>query len=70
MLFEQTIVKMKVKESEKIGKYLDFVWELKKAIEYEGDSDTSSCWRTRKNSQELEKRRGGGLEIWGKIETT
>ena len=32
---------MKIKESEKMDKYLDFAWELKITVEYEGDGDIS-----------------------------
>ena len=39
--------KIKLKESEKRGKYLDIVRELKKTSEHESDSDTSCNWRAR-----------------------
>ena len=38
---------MKIKESEKIDKYLDLAWELKrKFVQYEGDSDTNGALGT------------------------
>ena len=33
-----------MKESEKMGKYLDLAREVKKAVEYEGDNDTICSW--------------------------
>ena len=32
---------MKIKENEKLDKYLDLARELKKAVEYEGNGDTN-----------------------------
>ena len=33
-----------IKENEKRGKYLDLAREVKKAMKYEGDGDTSCNW--------------------------
>ena len=39
--------RVKIKESEMIGKYLDLAWELKKkAVEHDGDCDTNCSWCT------------------------
>ena len=40
--------RMKIKESEKRGKYVDLAWEPK-TMEYEGDSDANSNWCVRNN---------------------
>ena len=37
---------MKIKESEKINKYLDLVREQKETEEYEGVGDTNCIWCT------------------------
>ena len=61
--------KLKIKESEKISKHLDFARELKKkAVEHEGDGDTNCAWHTWNNLQKLE-RKAGELEIREKIDT-
>ena len=36
--------RIKLKESKKRDKYLDFARELKKTMEHEGDSDTNCNW--------------------------
>ena len=37
----------KMKERERIDKYLDLAWEPKKTVEHEGDDDDISCsWRS------------------------
>ena len=38
--------RMKIKQSIKRDKYLDFAWELKKAEEHEIDDDTNCNWYT------------------------
>ena len=42
-------------ENEKIGKYLDFVRELKKLVEQEGDSDTINSWNPWNGFQNAKK---------------
>ena len=49
--------KVKIKESEKIDKYLDLAWEHKKSVEHTSDDDTNSSWCP-KNSP-----KGHGKEI-------
>ena len=45
---------MKIKESKKSDKYLNFVRELKKkTMEHEGDGDTNCGWCTRNDPQRL-----------------
>ena len=46
--------RVKIKESEKIDKYLDLAWELKTA-EYTGDSDTNNNWCVWNGLQRIEK---------------
>ena len=47
---------MKIKESEKINKYMDLAWELKKqTVEHEGDSNTNCSWSTWNDPQKLAK---------------
>ena len=48
--------RVKIKESEKIDKYLNFTRELKSAIEHEGDADTNCSWYTWNGPQTLGKR--------------
>ena len=40
---------LKLKESENRDRYIDLARELKKSLEHERDSDTSSNWCTRIN---------------------
>ena len=44
---------MKIKDSEKINKYLDFARKPKKAEEHEGDGNTNNSWRARNSPQGL-----------------
>ena len=44
---------MKIKESEKVNKYLDLASELKKIVEHKNDSDTNRTWRTWNSPQRL-----------------
>ena len=48
--------KKKIKESEKINKYLVLAWELKKTVDHEGAGDTSCDWCTLNSSQKLLKK--------------
>ena len=50
--------KMKIKESEKIDKFLNLNKELKNAVALVGNSDTSYCWCTWNGPQRLGKRTG------------
>ena len=45
--------RLKLKESEKIDKYLDFAKELKKTVKHKSDSDTSSNWCLRYSHQRI-----------------
>ena len=47
--------RVEIKESEKIDTYLDLARELKKAVGYEGDDDTSCCGGACDGPQSLEK---------------
>ena len=49
---------VKMKENEKIDKYLDLTRELKKTVEYEGESDTNCSWCTRYGPKKLGKKTG------------
>ena len=49
----------KLKEREKINKYLSLSRELKKTMENESDGDTSSNWRARYSQQTLRTGTGG-----------
>ena len=51
--------RVKLKESEKKGKYLDLARELKKTMEHEGDADTNFDWCDRYNHQRIDKGMGG-----------
>ena len=55
---------VKLKESEKRDKYLDFAGE-QKTMEHEGDGDTSCNWCIRSNVQRLRK----DLEIRRQVKT-
>ena len=46
--------RVKIKESEKINKYLDLPRELKKAVEHEGEDDTNCSWCTWNGPKRLE----------------
>ena len=47
--------RVKLKQSEKWDKYLNFARELKKTMEHEGDGDTNCIWCTWNNPQRLVK---------------
>ena len=47
--------RVKVKESEKINKYLDLARELKKTVGHTGDGDTNCSWCTQNDSQKIGK---------------
>ena len=49
---------VKIKENEKWDKYLDLAWELKKALEREGDGDTDCSLCTRNYPQRIDKMTG------------
>ena len=49
-------LRMTVKESEKIDKYLNLIRDLKNSVEYEGNSDTNWSWYSWNGPQSLEKR--------------
>ena len=51
--------RVKLKESEKRDKYLDFARELKKTMKHEGDSDTNCYWCTWNSYQKISKWTGG-----------
>ena len=51
--------RVKPKESEKRGEYVDPAWELKKTIKHESDGDTNCNWRARYSQQTIGKRTGG-----------
>ena len=46
--------RVKIRESEKITKYLDLARELKKAVEHEVDGDTNCNWSTWTGPKRLE----------------
>ena len=50
--------RVKVKEGEKMDKYLNLARELKKVLEHEGDSDTNYNWSLWKSFQEPGKETG------------
>ena len=54
----------KIKESEKIDKCLDLTRELKKAVEYESENDTSCSWRLWNDSQGPRKETGRTEGEW------
>ena len=60
--------KMKIKENEKIHKYLDIARELEK-IEIEGVGDTNCSWPIGNSPKYVGEKRQEDLEIWGRIET-
>ena len=45
----------KIKESEKVEKYLDTAREFLKNLEHESDGDTNCIWYTWNSSQEIKK---------------
>ena len=49
----------KIKESEKIDKYLDLAREIKKAMEHEDDNDTNWSWCLWNGPQRPGKKTGG-----------
>ena len=48
--------KVKIKEDEKLDKYLDLARELKKVVEHEGDGDTHYNWCALNVPKGLEKK--------------
>ena len=55
---------VKIKESEMIEKYLNFIRKMEKTVKNAGDSDTNNSWCTWKVPIGFEQ-----LEIEGKMET-
>ena len=58
----------KIKESEKLDKYLDFDQEAEKAVEHEGHGNTDNSWHARNIFQAFGKETGG-VEISRRNET-
>ena len=58
---------VKIKENEKIDKYLNLAWEQKKADEHEGQCNTNCNWYTWNNLLESGKESEG---IWNQWENS
>ena len=61
----------KTNEIEKLHKYQDLAWELKKAMEYKADSNNNHSWNPQNHPDECQKEAEEELrfrkvqEIWG-----
>ena len=54
---------MKVKEGEKLGKYLDLARKWKEIVEHDGEGDTYRIWNKWNNIQEPGKESRGTVDL-------